>query len=103
MSEISVYDDAIFQLMEELYKLNHRRWKKNILNIMTQGAQRTYKELKAQLPEVPDLLAYRCIQELVHGSVLRRVKQDKQTFYILEDENIYIKDILSAIKKPFLS
>lgn len=99
MSEISIYDDAVFQLLEELYRLNHRRWKKNILSIMTKGEKRNYKQLKAQLEEVPDLLAYRCIQELVNGKVLRSIKEEKQTFYVLEDENIYIRDILEAIKQ----
>lgn len=99
MSEISVYDDAVFQLLEELYRLNHRKWKNNILSIMTKGEKRNYKQLKTQLEKVPDLLAYRCIQELVNGKVLRRIKEEKQTFYVLEDENIYIRDILEAIKQ----
>ena len=97
MHEISVYDDAVFHLLEELYRLNHRRWKKNLLNIMTQGEKRNYTQLKTQLPEVPDLLAYRCIQELVQGKVLRRTKERRQTFYQLEDENIYIRDILKEL------
>ncbi len=97
MSEISIYDDAVFRLLEELYKLNHRRWKKNLLQIMNPGEIRNYRELKAQLPEVPDLLAYRCIQELVHGQVFKRIKESGQTCYVLEDENIYIRDILTQL------
>lgn len=101
MSEISIYDDAVFHLMEELYKLNHKRWKKTILGIMAQGEKKNYKVLKEQLPEVPDLLVYRCIQELVENQVLRRMKEENQVFYILEQENIYIKDILAFITQGF--
>lgn len=97
MHEISVYDDAVFHLLEELYRLNHRRWKKNLLNIMVQGEKRNYKQLKAQIEEVPDLLAYRCIQELVQGKVLKRIKEGRQILYLLEDENIYIRNILKEL------
>lgn len=97
MNEISVFDDAVFKLLDELYRLNHRKWQKQILTAVAQGEKKNYRQLKAKLQEVPDLLVYRCIEELVDGQVLKRIKDKQYTFYILENENVYIREILKEL------
>ena len=98
MREISVYDDPIFSLLEELYNSNHKDWKRRILRMMSSREKKDYKQIKEQLPDVIDLLAYRCIQELVSDQILKPIKEEKYTFYALENENMYIRGILEELE-----
>lgn len=99
MDEISVYDDPIFELLEKLYRLNHRKWKKEILQSVLEAREANYAQIKKVLKEVPDLLAYRCIKELVAGGVLRRIKNEKGIFYSVEEKASYVQEILREIIK----
>lgn len=98
MSEISVFDDTIFELLEELYRLNSRSWKRRILLVLVQHKQATYKGIKEELLEVPDILVYRCIQELVKGEIVRRTEENRHVVYSLIDASGYVKEILDDLK-----
>lgn len=97
MSEISVFDDTIFGLLDELYKLNHKSWKKRILLTTIEHKTVTYKQIKEELLEVPELLAYRCIKELVTGKILKRKEEGKRGVYTLADDGKYIREILKEL------
>ena len=97
MSEISVFDDTIFGLLDELYKLNHKSWKKRILLTVVQYKVVTYKQIRKELLEVPELLTYRCIKEWVRGEVLKRTEEGKKGFYTLSSDSKYIRQILKEL------
>lgn len=96
MGEISVFDDTIYNFFDELFRVNHRKWKKQILQFMAKEEKMSYGQIKAKLQEVPELLVYRCIQELVIGQVLIRKQEEKTSYYILNVRTLYIREILKA-------
>ena len=96
MSEISIFDDTIYHFFDELFRVNHKRWKKQILQFMEKEEKVSYGQIKAKLQEVPELLVYRCIQELVTGQVLIRKQEEKSIYYILNIRTLYIREILKA-------
>ena len=96
MGEISVFDDTIYNFFDELFRVNHRKWKKQILQFMAKEEKMSYEQIKAKLEEVPELLVYRCIQELVTGQVLIKKQEDKTIYYILNVRTLYIREILKA-------
>lgn len=96
MGEISVFDDTIYNFFDELFRVNHRKWKKQILQFMAKEEKMSYKRIKAKLEEVPEILVYRCIQELVTRQVLVRKCEEKNIYYMLNERTLYIREILKA-------
>lgn len=87
-------DEALFNLLEELYALHHRRWKTRILMTIVQKKKAHYRPIKEELLEVPDLLVYRCIRELIKEEVVKREKEEHRTYYRLIDEKQYLAHTL---------
>ena len=96
MHEVSVFDDTIYHFFNELFQVNHRKWKKQILQLIVKHEEVSYQQLKVKLQEVPELLIYRCIQELVTGEVLIRKQEERAIYYTLSVKNLYIREILKA-------
>lgn len=96
MHEVSVFDDTIYHFFNELFRVNHRKWKKQILQLMAEHKRMSYHQIKVKLEEVPELLVYRCIQELVTGEVLIRKQEERAIYYTLSVKNLYIREILKA-------
>lgn len=97
MGEISIYNDAVYELIEELYRIHNREWKKCVLQKIVQCKKASYKQIKEALPEVADLLAYRCIKELTEAQILRRIEEEYQVVYVLVEEASYVKEILKEL------
>lgn len=83
-------DDALFNLLEELYALHHRNWKKRILMTIVEKKKASYRPIKDELLEVPDLLVYRCIRELIKEEVVKREEEQHRIYYRLMDEQQYL-------------
>lgn len=97
MDQSGIFDETIFNFFEELYRLNNGNWKKRILLAIVQYKETTYKQIKEDLLEVPDLLVYRCIQELMKMEVISRTHKNKRSFYSLVNENKYMQDVLDVL------
>ena len=96
MKEISIYDDPIYGLLEELYRLNRNKWYKAILNIIMQQ-ETSYAQVKEELSDVPEILIYRCLEELIEGKVIRKLEDRACRTYALVKASSYVQGILEEI------
>lgn len=90
-------EQTLFQLLDQLYALNHENWKRRILMLIVQKKQVSYGEIKGELLEVPELLVYKCIRELMKEEMIERKETEcHKRRYGLLDEEKYINDVLKG-------
>lgn len=90
-------EQTIFRLLDELYSLNRDNWKRRIIMLIVQKKQVSYLEIKEELLEVPELLVYKCIRELMKEELVeRREAAAHRIIYELADEEKYINDVLKG-------
>lgn len=99
MSDISIYNDTVYEFFDELYKQNHREWKKRILSVVKEKHIVTFKQIKEGLEEVTDLLVYRCIKDLIVGQVLIKERKKPDSIYYLDQRSCYIRELLISQKQ----
>ena len=107
MSEISIYDDAIYRLLEEIYRINHREWKERVLRLALKHEYISYQQIKESLEEVHELLVRQCIQELVQGELFKGIKEKEQRdkrqgnrsgeIYYLNEDSICARIIMKEL------
>lgn len=90
-------EQTIFRLLDELYSLNKDNWKRRILMLIVQNKQVSYAAVKEELLEVPELLVYKCIRELMKEELVERKESvAHKMIYELADEERYINDVLKG-------
>lgn len=90
-------EQTLFKLLDELYTLNHENWKRRILMLIVQKKRVSYRVIKEELLEVPELLVYKCIRELMKEEVIERKEEAlHKVIYGLTDEEKYINDVLKG-------
>ena len=95
MRNKKVDEEVLFKLLEELYLLNCEDWKRRIIMCMVQAKKSSYRSIKEELIEVPDLLAYRCLKEMIKEKLVERKEEKKKIRYRLSDEAGYLVAMLS--------
>lgn len=95
MRNKKVDEEVLFKLLEELYLLNCEDWKRRIIMCMVQDKKSSYRSIKEELIEVPDLLAYRCLKEMIKEKLIERKEENGEIRYSLLDEAGYLAGILS--------
>lgn len=97
MYEISIYDDPIYGLLEAIYRIHYKEWYQTILTAMLKEVI-SYEQAKCLLEDVPELLVYRCLEELVEGQVIKRLGNKQNRKYGLMEESNYLKGILKGLE-----
>lgn len=97
MNEISVFDDAIYGLLETIYELNYKRWYQTILSMLIKQ-ELSYKQIREELNEVPEILLYRCLEELVQGQVIRKSGNRTKRLYGLAQSSSYLQGLLQELE-----
>lgn len=90
---------VFFNILEEIYNLNHKKWEKQIMLTLLTHQEVPYTKIKEQLPEIPDLLAYRCIREMITEGMILRNSKAGQTYYTFTQEGRALAPILQEMIK----
>lgn len=81
MSEMMDNEVILFNILEELYALNEKKWKERIISLLLNEQQVSYRKIKECFLDLPDLLVYRCIRELVlQGMILTNHEKGMVTY-----------------------
>ena len=99
MEESPSNEVILFNILEELYDLNHRQWKKRIMLTLLSQEQAPYRRIKESFLEVPDMLVYRCIRELMLEGMILRNSDEGHVCYSFTQEGKALAPILAEVQQ----
>ena len=86
MSEVSNNELVLFNILEELYELNHTEWKRRVMSVLSKEDHASFRKIKEEFLKIPDMLVYRCLREMIiEGIIIRRSKAGYTTYSFTEE------------------
>lgn len=98
MEEPSRNEVILFNILEELYELNNRQWKQRIFLVLLDQEDASYRRIKERFLEVPDMLVYRCIKELILEGMILKENEHGLSHYRFTDEGRALAPILTEVQ-----
>lgn len=99
MGESISNEEVLFNLLEELYNLNHRQWQNRIMYTLLDREHASYMIIKEKFEEVPDLLVYRCLRELIAEGLIIKEGEKGKIQYSFTPEGKMLAPILVQVQK----
>lgn len=86
MSEVSNSELVLFNILEELYALNHTEWKRRVMSVLSKEDSASFRQIKKEFLKIPDMLVYRCLREMImEGMIIRHSKEGYVTYSFTEE------------------
>lgn len=98
MGEVSNSELVLFNILEELYALNHTEWKKRIMSVLSKEEHASFRQIKKEFLKIPDMLVYRCLREMIMEGMM--IKQSKEGYvtYSFTEEGRALAPILEEVQ-----
>lgn len=97
--EVTNNEMMLFNILEELYELNHKEWKRRIIAVLTKNEEASFRQIKEKFLEIPDMLVYRCLHEMRAEGMIYRDNESGYVRYSFTPEGKALVPILEEVQK----
>ena len=99
MNEVVNEEIILFNILEELYELNHSEWKKRVIEVLMKEDTASYFKIKEKFIKIPDMLVYRCLRELMLEGMIVRESDRGKVSYRFTEEGKTLAPILADVEE----